>query len=67
MNTKCAPQIFTKLVLATIMFIGMLGMLVLGFTVAPLFGLMAAVPFGLMGLYFLLAHMSKDCEIGGLK
>jgi hypothetical protein len=40
-----------------------LGLIVLGFTVLPIFGLILAIPVLGASAYFIRAHLNKECQI----
>ena len=65
MQTKaCLPERFSKLLLATILLLGGIGFGVIGFTVLPVIGLLAAVPMLVLAGYFYRVHLNERCDIG---
>jgi len=64
MQTKaCMPERFSKLLLAAILLLGGIGFGVIGFTVLPVIGLLAAVPMLVLSGYFYRVHLNEKCRI----
>ncbi|MFZ5571839.1 MAG: hypothetical protein ACOZF0_15670 [Thermodesulfobacteriota bacterium] len=61
--TSCFPQTISKLFLAILLAIFALGFVVSGFTVLPIIGFVAAIPFIGISIYLFKAHLNKQCEI----
>ncbi len=59
----CLPQTISKLVIGILLFIIGLGAVLIGFTVMPVIGLIAAVPVFALSIYFVKAHLNRECEI----
>lgn len=60
---RCLPQNISKLALGILLFIIGLGGVVVGLTVLPVIGLIAAAPIFALSFYFIRAHLNRECEI----
>lgn len=60
---ECIPQRVSKLVLGSLLLVGALGLVIIGFTLLPIFGLMMAVPVFALSLYVFSLHLNDQCEI----
>lgn len=60
---ECVPQRISKLMLGTLLMVGALGLVVIGFTLLPIFGFMMAVPVAALSLYVFSLHLNDQCEI----
>lgn len=63
MDINCLPQWFTKLTLSMLLFAMGLGAVIVGLTVLPFVGLIFAVPFFALAIYFFRAYLNRQCEI----
>ena len=61
----CVPERFSKLLLATILLVGGIGFGVIGITVLPVIGLLAAVPMLVLAGDFYRVHLNDRCRIEG--
>jgi hypothetical protein len=63
-SKACVPERFSKLLLATILLLGGIGFSVIGITVLPVIGLLAAIPMLVLAGYFYRVHLNDRCNIG---
>ncbi len=63
MANFCLPQQISKMALGVFFAFATLGLVISGFTVLPVIGFIAAVPFALISYYFFKAHLDKQCEL----
>lgn len=63
MANFCLPQKISKLMLAIFFAFATVGLVISGFTVLPIIGFIAAVPFALISYYFFKTHLNDQCEI----
>ena len=63
MSNECIPQRLSKFTLGIILMLASLGLGVIGVTLLPIIGLVAAVPVALLGVYFFRVHLNDQCEI----
>jgi hypothetical protein len=63
MAINCLPEKISKVALGVIFTLLGLGMVALGLTLIPIFGLFFAVPFFVFAVYFFRVHLSEKCEI----
>jgi hypothetical protein len=63
MAINCLPEKISKAALGVIFTLLGLGMVALGLTLMPIFGLLFAVPFFVFAVYFFRIHLSEKCEI----
>ncbi|MFH2063739.1 MAG: hypothetical protein ABIK15_00905 [Pseudomonadota bacterium] len=62
-NNFCLFERFSKLSIAITLLAFSTILAISGFTVFPFFGVLIAVPFFLVSVYFFRAHMSEACEL----
>ena len=64
MNTlNCLPQKSAKVFIAVILMLGAIGFAIIGVTVAPIIGFIAAIPFAAASIYFFNLHLNNQCHI----
>ncbi len=61
---NCFPQTISKLFLAVVLSVFAVGFIMTGFTVLPIIGFVVAIPFAVISIYLIRAHLNKQCEIG---
>jgi len=59
----CFYEKFSKFSIGMILLVFSLSFLISGFTVFPVFGVIVAVPFFLISVYFFRAHLNRECQI----
>ncbi|MFO7753986.1 MAG: hypothetical protein R6V41_12785 [Desulfobacteraceae bacterium] len=64
--SECVPQRLSKMMVGVILLVGALGLIVTGFTLLPVIGLVLAVPVIVLGVYFIKIHLNEKCEIDPL-
>lgn len=63
LKDRCLPERISKLAVAILLLLAGIGLVVLGFTILPVFGLILAIPFLAFSFYFFRAHLNEKCEI----
>ncbi|MCG8618419.1 MAG: hypothetical protein MI802_19550 [Desulfobacterales bacterium] len=63
MSNECIPQRISKFTLGIILLGAALGLVVIGVTLLPIIGLVAAVPVAALAVYFFRVHLNDQCEI----
>ena len=61
--SECVPQRLSKMMVGVVLLIGALGLIITGFTLLPVIGLVLAVPVLALGIYFIKIHLNEKCEI----
>jgi hypothetical protein len=62
-SNLCLFERFSKLSIGIVLLTFSLIMAISGFTVLPVFGIIVAVPFFLVAIYFLRAHLNRECQL----
>ena len=60
---ECLPERMSKLMIGSLLLIGALALVVIGFTILPVVGFILAIPVAGLGIYFLRVHLNEKCEI----
>ena len=63
MSNECIPQRISKFTLGIILLGAALGLVVIGITLLPIIGIVAAVPVAALAIYFFRVHLNDQCEI----
>ncbi|HCY87587.1 MAG TPA: hypothetical protein DHV36_20805 [Desulfobacteraceae bacterium] len=63
MSNECIPQRISKFTLGIILLGAALGLVVIGVTLLPIIGIVAAVPVAALAVYFFRVHLNDQCEI----
>lgn len=61
--TDCAPQKISKLMLGSLLLLAALGLIIIGVTLLPVFGLLLALPVIALAIYTFRLHLNDQCEI----
>jgi uncharacterized membrane protein len=62
-NNFCLFERFSKLSIGLTLLAFSVILAISGFTVFPFFGMLIAVPFFIVSVYFFRAHMSESCQL----
>lgn len=62
-NNECLPERMSKMMIGSLLLIGALALVVIGFTILPVVGVILAVPVAGLGIYFIRVHLNEQCEI----
>ncbi|MDD9301668.1 MAG: hypothetical protein HUK40_04690 [Desulfobacter sp.] len=62
-KNQCIPQQISKFGLGIIMLGAAMGLVIIGLTLLPIFGFIAAIPVAGLGIYFFRVHLNDECEI----
>ena len=60
---RCVPQNISKLFIGGLFALFAVGFIISGFTVLPIIGFAVAIPFMVISVYLIKAHLNKQCEI----
>ena len=60
---RCIPQKISKLVLGSLMLAAAMALIIIGFTLLPIFGLILALPVIALSFYIYSLHVNDQCEI----
>lgn len=60
---KCMPQKVSKLVLGSLILAAAIALIIIGFTLLPVFGFILAVPVIALSFYVYSLHLNDQCEI----
>jgi hypothetical protein len=63
LKDRCLPERISKLAIAILLLLGGVALVVAGFTVLPVIGLILAIPFLAFSFYFFRSHLNDQCEI----
>lgn len=63
MSNECIPQRISKFTLGLILLGAAFGLVVIGITLLPIVGLLAAVPVAVLAVYFFRVNLNDQCEI----
>ncbi|MCG8634959.1 MAG: hypothetical protein MI863_14085 [Desulfobacterales bacterium] len=63
MKNECIPQRISKFALGLMLLGAAMGLVVIGVTLLPIIGLIAAIPVAALGIYFFRVHLNDQCEI----
>jgi hypothetical protein len=61
--SSCMPQKISKFTFGLMLVAGALVMIILGFTLLPIIGLVLAVPILVLAVYVFKLHLNDQCEI----
>ncbi|SMC90378.1 hypothetical protein SAMN02746065_11481 [Desulfocicer vacuolatum DSM 3385] len=62
---ECLPERMSKLMIGSLLLIGALALVIIGFTLLPVVGFLLAIPVAALGVYFIRVHLNDKCEIEG--
>jgi|SaaInlLV_10m_DNA_2_1039722.scaffolds.fasta_scaffold96553_1 hypothetical protein len=60
---ECVPQKISKLMLGSLMLAAAIGLIIIGITLLPVFGIVLAIPVIGMAIYVFRLHLNDQCEI----
>lgn len=60
---ECIPERMSKLLVGSLLLIGALVLVAIGFTILPVVGIILAIPVAGLGIYFIRVHLNEKCEI----
>ncbi|MDY0220766.1 MAG: hypothetical protein RBR67_06495 [Desulfobacterium sp.] len=60
---ECLPEKMSKLLVGSLLLIGALALVIIGFTILPVVGIILAIPVVGLGIYFIKVHLNEKCEI----
>lgn len=61
--TQCVPQKISKLLLGVVILAAAAGLILIGVTLLPVFGILLALPVIALSVYVFRLHLNDQCEI----
>jgi len=61
--TQCVPQKISKLLMGFVILAAAAGLILIGITLLPVFGIMLALPVIALSVYVFRLHLNDQCEI----
>jgi hypothetical protein len=62
-ENECLPERLSKLMIGSLLLVGAVVLVLIGFTLLPLAGFILAIPVAALGIYFIKVHLNEKCEI----